>query len=1242
LRLRVEWGGQQENLWRGLFQIDGEFSDFRSLGIGGDQAAAYTTSSNLIRIHQPSPRTYDGFDVSVTAHADAKLSLMLSSSKNPATKPLEIDFGELISNPFHVAVDEAGTKLLIRRVPGDRLRVVPRDSQLVYQPGETFHFDLFAHEIPLKPGQNVDMLIELVGSRKGDVIRSESLKLAADENGQLASQPNIAIVLPTNPGAYDIRLSVTPRKSSFVSNPLAANRPVAQRSVQVVVVGPSQGKGDGVWSSKMDLDPVNPPSWSKWLSTRIPGGTQKAISHGEIGKRPYGDTVLLNLAADAWQSFPLPVSRLNTPHVLEIEYPGDVEQILGISIIEPDDSGHVSTLRFDSAVSVRDPVPGETAGLRKHQVLFWPRTKSPYLLVTNLSGDKSAMFGKIRVLQGPSQLAGGTQAFATNNHRLVMAHYTRPHFTENFGAKERFSPERNSTLDDWNTFYDGGERLIQYLQYSGYNAASVNVYSEGSAIYPTRLISPTPQHDMGVFFGNGQDPVQKDVLEMLLRQFDQAKLKFVPSLQFSAPLPELEGLLRNGDPNAVGIQLVDSTGQTWVDRYGSERGAAPYYNPLDPRVQTAMRRVVIELANRYGHHPAFSGVSIQFDINSFSSIPDADWGMDAVTIARFEREMGEVLPAGHGQKIKALLGPQKTKWLKWRSLSLAAFYQQIHDDIAQRDNTRLYLHVGDLLHAKRFAKDLRPALPWRGDIGDVFLRTGLNAKLFNNQSGIVFVRQYRESPLTSIRGQAVELTLNDPKADDYFKQANFVAAAVSHNRLNRRLKTFDALSPFGKNNTRMRLDAHPVAANHHARRLFAQALANMDSQILIDSGWMMPLGREDSLRPMFDSFMQLPVGRFDTIEASDEQKKGVVVRTKEMNNNRYFYLVNNGPWPISVELQLNVPENCGLVPLDSRPRTRLSPREGKATWTVQLEPYDFVAAAITAPTAKITGWRSSYSTVLLANAKDALQQEIGNVLSQADKLRQENLKPAPLIDNSSFETLGPDKKPVQWDFKKAEGITVDVDTKSKNHGKQSLRIRQKGEVAWVRSAPIIPPKSGRLAVQAWIRTDKATPQPKLRVSVEGKLPNGEIYYRFFEMGGNPQPIQTEWGTAIRFPFDFILADDLTDLRIGFDLMTPGTVWIDNVQVYEPWLHQLERRQIVIDQAQKQIDLEKQNLVACQRFIDSFWPRYLEENTAPQDGRMARVPPSLSRTQPVDTSDKGSSWDKFRDNASQFIPKFPFW
>ncbi len=49
----------------------------------------------------------------------------------------------------------------------------------------------------------------------------------------------------------------------------------------------------------------------------------------------------------------------------------------------------------------------------------------------------------------------------------------------------------------------------------------LGVLADGSTIYPSALADPTPRYDTGVFFTSAQDPVRKDVLEMLLRMFDR-------------------------------------------------------------------------------------------------------------------------------------------------------------------------------------------------------------------------------------------------------------------------------------------------------------------------------------------------------------------------------------------------------------------------------------------------------------------------------------------------------------------------------------------------------------------------------------------------------------------------------------------------------------------------------------------------------------------------------------------------
>jgi hypothetical protein len=191
-------------------------------------------------------------------------------------------------------------------------------------------------------------------------------------------------------------------------------------------------------------------------------------------------------------------------------------------------------------------------------------------------------------------------------------------FAENFSAREALDALSSRSLDDWTTFYEGATRLVDYLNHIGHNGLMLSVLADGSTIYPSRLLDPTPAYDTGVFFGTGQDPCRKDALELVLRLFDRERLQLIPMLQFSAPLPELEALVRQGGPDSVGIELVGADGLAWTRNNWPHRGLAPYYNPLHPRVQQAMLSVARELIDRYAQHPSLTGLGIELSGDGYA------------------------------------------------------------------------------------------------------------------------------------------------------------------------------------------------------------------------------------------------------------------------------------------------------------------------------------------------------------------------------------------------------------------------------------------------------------------------------------------------------------------------------------------------------------------------------------------------------------------------------------------------
>src|SRR5207248_7268194 len=163
-----------------------------------------------------------------------------------------------------------------------------------------------------------------------------------------------------------------------------------------------------------------------------------------------------------------------------------------------------------------------------HRLVCWPQTRTPYLLLVNRREAGNAIFGRIDIQAGPLALPPLAIASASFATRTLAAYYDKPLFAENFSAPEALDPTSHRGFDDWVTFTSAGLRLTETLQHAGYNALVLTAACEGSAIYPSRLLEPTPKYDSGVFFESGQDAVRKDILEFLFRICDRSGMVLVP------------------------------------------------------------------------------------------------------------------------------------------------------------------------------------------------------------------------------------------------------------------------------------------------------------------------------------------------------------------------------------------------------------------------------------------------------------------------------------------------------------------------------------------------------------------------------------------------------------------------------------------------------------------------------------------------------------------------------------------
>jgi hypothetical protein len=1233
MRIRISWGGGSERTWQGTISLSqGAISEPQTLGIEADEPGSmWLDGGQKLVIRQRSARSYDGTDLLLTAPSDATLTVRLTAmddQQHPTTFdfPLNDFNGELQNRDL----DKQGNRLLVHRAPGDELRVNFQRNSLVFSPGESFKFNVEPNLLPLAAGSRVQLKAQLVPARSQRELWSSQVNVQVGQTGPIP----IEVPMATEEGAYDVVLSIvhTPSLQEAVRQPLNWKKTVAERTIQCLVLGAagrsvSAGKKEPELSAVVTIDPANPRWWdllSKLQQLpKIPNRWKAQLGNGnmQVWKHPLGEIVRLNPNAESpdvsWEAYTLPINQPGKPYILEVEYPSDMPQTLGISILEPNAAGALMPITVDSGVDVTaDVAVNRAPSWLRHRLVFWPRTTQPMVLMANRRDRLPAFYGKIRVLGGWEHLPPAALAESRAGQRLLAAYFDRPLFPENFGASETLDNWSGLSLDDWTTFYEGGTRLVEYLRHVGYNGLMISVMADGSTIYPTALVAPTPRYDKGSLFATGQDPARKDVLEMLLRLFDREQMQLIPALDFSAPLPELEAIARRGGPEADALAWIGPDGESLLDVDRPRRGLASYYNVLNPRVQAAMRAIVRELAQRYSQHPSFRGLALQLSSRGFAQLPGPEWGLNDEIIARFQQDTGIKVP-GEGanrfaQRADFLTGRQRAAWLQWRAESLNRFHQQLQNDIsALRADGRLYLAGANMFAGGQWDYLLRPSLVRKMNLAEAMLLCGLDMQHYQGPQGPILLHPDQIVPLSAPAAWAVNWELSEMSDADRLMQ-NMAApgSLFYHPPQEVRIESFDAKSPFKPTYTM--LASQPVPSDRQNRQRFIHDLGSFDSQVMVDGGWLLSLGQEDSLRSLVAAYRRLPAVRFQRIAESRGAggSQPVTFRSAVSGGRTYVYAVNDSPFAVSAKLRVDAPESCTLEELTGlRKIAPLRRQTDSASWTVDLEPYDLVAVQLSEAGAQL-----SQAQVVLPSSVDAdLQQRIRQLGGRTAALRA----PPPLkaLANPGFErpAAGEDQLP-DWIATKRAGVTMVADKTQFHGGSQSARIASNGPAASLMSRPFPAPATGRLSMEVWLRIADAARQPPLRLAMEGKL-NGQPYYRCAEVGASlvegqeAVPINAKW-TPYVFTVDDLPLEGLSSIRVRFDLMGAGEAWIDDVQLFDLTFSEKERIELAKLITLAECQLQNRQIGDCVRLLEGYWPRFLEDFVPlqPAANPVAQKPP----------------------------------
>jgi hypothetical protein len=1198
IQLRFAWGGGVPDTWRGVISIEkGEFVSSRVLAITPDAPSTVVMREGKLAIEHRISTSYGGVDSGVIFDDDAIVKVRLESGSG-ASFVKQWNIQDLIDG-VNESIDRQQNRISISRVPGDQLRVELNRPHLVFQPSETWKLDASIQRCSFK-SQKCKLLLGWTNKDSKRAIPFETIEFDTDSSGSSTIEP-IEITMPTEEGVHDLVVEIEPSSKS----PLSQFRKTRKllRKIQLVVISPSRPPGNEVqdWRTVQEFSAqdLRGSMRSSWSLARL-RGERAPIHRGKVeivAVDEEQDDSALELAPDAWVAVPVQrgeEAQDGSPVRISIRYRSIPGTKLGVNHLTPrQDVLH----GMDSGLSV----PNEAFGSENneqwltHEFHLWPNDNLGYVFLSNVSDSTSAQVGNIKIEAGPKRLRDEDVDAAPKNGRQRMAILESPDFSGIFQAQRAVDPQTGQALDDWNTFYDSIDRLVQYLKLNRYTGAFVTVASDGSAIFPASNLAPGPRYDSGVFSSQGSDLIQKDVVELMLRMFEREGLQLVPVLTLNGPLPQLE---RTRGEGSMSYDLID-TKETTIP-FG--RKFLPAYNPLDRNLQGVCSQEISRISKRYQEHRSFAGIALSCRPDCYTLLPGNEYGFDSVTLNRFLQSQN--LDAANFDRSILLKADNENgirdAWLTWRSNEMAAWYQDMALSVRGDSNRLLYLLPIDIFQNRELASAMSPSLHRSGDFAKSMRHLGLDPSEAALNSGVVLLSPHHTGSDQPLKNSRVEININQSAVAEQFYRSKTDGVLFAHRGTWRDLNTSESI-PGIKSQTRNQI-LH--IAGNESRRRYIRAIRKFDCRLFVDGGLSLVNGDSKQLDSVKRIIDQLPARRFTDI--GDASNGPVCMRQFSQGGQHWFYAVNDSPWPVELTatikspspqvLQASTAKGSRIAPLTTLDGKQINVEQsGKETLLrVFLEPWSMYAGTSSADSGNSRFEIDRFEVRLPDDADSKLRKRLYQLKSKLAKARVGI--PLTELKNGGFETFN-DPNESGWEFGNHDQAEFNLDSSDIQEGRTSLSIKTSGKPVWIRSNVIELTKTGRISVSAWLKTNNPKLQPPLRISLEGTS-DGSSVYRFGEVGdsaasGN-NPIDSTWR---RFAVHFDdLPDDMTNIKIGFDLMNTGQVSIDDVAIHDRWFD--ENDSVAITQLLASAGSQLQDPLSIdsgQRILENYWVQFLDQH-----------------------------------------------
>lgn len=1233
VRLRLAWGSgdSAKHRWTGKISCLGsELSNLQPLGIESDAAVAIRLSDNELIVNPWEKRGFDGCDVSIKGDSESVVRFELQSEQSSAPTQLEVPLGKLATEQFREPLDSLGSFLLAYRSPGDRFRVEPTRKNLIFKPAEIWSLKLktdFAAELAQGPVV-VEVALRAIGS---DEILWQSTQVISAESPS-PDRLSLDVTCPNAEGAY--RLSLSARgEQGFATRfvPGQGVKPFATREIDLVVIDPQAKLPQLVdkWVPVLSIEPANPSWWQRlptWAQvSRLTGKPPGALGNVRLLSRETAGVGLVELPPSSnkqdpsWQSFTLPVQEVGVPHLVEIAFPVTEKQHLSLSIVEPDAAGRVMSTVLDSGFYVEEAIGRDPQETAVHRILFWPKTASPQLLVVNRDANRPGVFGRISLLRHDD--VGGLAAIDSRNDsskRLVAGYIAKPHFAKNLGAAEVLDPASGMSVESWSTFLTGAQRLTQQLKLCGYNSVLLSVSADGSSLYPSQKMLPSPRYDTGMLAASGQDPVRKDVLEMLLQICDREQVPVIPTVQLAVPLPELEA-------QRASVAWIGTKGTQLIESRRSIKNISANYNLLDSRVQDAAGAMVLEVASSYAGHPAFAGLAIQLESSGLGVLPGLEWGFDEQTVAAFTADTG-IEVGGQGERRIQLIAAQllkdhRAEWQAWRIEKTTAFYTKLSEALQQlKPGAKLILTTENLFEEPSLKQAIRGNATNANRIEQLLAERGIDLKRLAAIPHLEITSVHRIHSRQRLQQSLTDVVLNEITARRELLPSEIAATSlVFRNTETTRLASFNLQSPYGADRTHVLLTHQSVPTSQTRQQGFLTCITGGKPATVIEGGEFLSMTLDQGHREFLQTLAKMPA---KSDEMRSIRSQPLVLNTTRSGEDTYLTCVNESPWTVDARLELD----SAVIAKWDRLGANLTMegnsgelKSGTTPWTITMPPYGTLAWRIETAQLKVR----QLHVIPDLMARNYLLDRIEDIESRTGNL--DIVRDYPQLQNPGFELQEGTARIFGWQAMKAAQGAIEINTTDARSGERSLLLQSADKVGVAVQSHLFPiPETGMLVVTAKVRTTGSVDKARITLAIETDQ-SGQSYRRT-RVFAAPAEFTEQW-TTLELAVSDLPVGNAEQVRVQFHVTGEADVLVDDVALCDLRFDDLRRTELVKRLHAAKTALQEDQMVDCLRLIDQYWPRYLVEYVPPQVRDNATAKQPSGEEKPIEEDGKSGRWRK---------------